>query len=106
VDLLRRYLARLAEFQITERLYILVGLAPLASARSARWIRTHLFGSIIPDALIARLEAAADQKREGRRICVELMQQLRELPGVAGVYLMAPLNEGALPEVIQEFRAS
>jgi methylenetetrahydrofolate reductase (NADPH) len=102
----RRYLARLGEFQIPERLYILVGLGPLASARSARWIRTHLFGSIIPDALIARLDAAADQKREGRRICVELMQQLREVPGVAGVHLMAPLNEGALPEVIQEFLAT
>ena len=106
VGMVRRYLARLAEFQIPERLYILVGSGPLASARSARWIRTHLFGSIIPDALIARLDAAADQKREGRRICVELMQQLREVPGVAGVHLMAPLNEGALPEVIQEFLAT
>ena len=106
VGMVRRYLARLAEFQIPERLYILVGSGPLASARSARWIRTHLFGSIIPDALIARLDAAADQKREGRRICVELMQQLREVPGVAGVHLMAPLNDGALPQVIQEFRAT
>jgi methylenetetrahydrofolate reductase (NADPH) len=101
----RRYVARLAEHQIPERLYILVGLAPLASARSANWIRTHLFGSIIPDAIIARLDAAADPKQEGRRICVELMQELREIQGVAGVHLMAPLNESMLPDVIRDFRA-
>jgi methylenetetrahydrofolate reductase (NADPH) len=103
--LLRRYLARLEEHGIPERLHILVGIAPLASARSARWIREHLHGAIIPDTLIARLEGAADPKLEGRRICVELMHELHGVRGVAGVHVMAPLNEAALPAVIQEFRA-
>ena len=101
----RRYIERLGEHQLTEQLFILIGLAPLASARSARWIRQHLYGSIIPDALIERLEAAADQRLEGRRICIELMQQMQQIPGVAGVHLMAPLNTGAVPQVISEFRA-
>jgi methylenetetrahydrofolate reductase (NADPH) len=105
LGVVRRYLARLSEHGIPQRLHILIGLAPLASARSARWIRTHLFGSIIPDALIDRLEAATDQKREGHRICLELMQELRDIPGVAGAHLMAPLNEAALAAVIEEFRA-
>jgi methylenetetrahydrofolate reductase (NADPH) len=100
----RRYMSRLSEHGIPQRLSILIGLAPLASARSARWIRTHLFGSIIPDALIARLEGAADEKVEGQRICLELMQELREIPGVAGVHLMAPLNEASLPAVMHAFR--
>jgi methylenetetrahydrofolate reductase (NADPH) len=101
----RRYVERLREHGLAERLFILIGLAPLASARSARWIREHLHGSIIPDALIERLEAAADEKLEGRRICVELMQQMQRIPGVAGVHLMAPLNAASLPLVISEFRA-
>lgn len=101
----RRYIERLREHQLTERLFILIGLAPLASARSARWIRQHLYGSIIPDALIGRMEAAADEKLEGHRICVELMQQMRQISGVAGVHLMAPLNSAALPPVISEYRA-
>jgi len=101
---LRRYMARLADHGIPERIYLLIGLAPLASARSARWIRDRLFGSIIPDALIERLEAAGDPKAEGRRICVELMHEYQEIPGVAGVHLMAPLNEAAVPAAIAEFR--
>jgi methylenetetrahydrofolate reductase (NADPH) len=105
IGVVRRYLARLSEFGVPQRLYILIGLAPLASARSARWIRKHLYGSIIPDALIARLEGAGDQRLEGQRICLELMQQLREVPGVAGVHLMAPLNEASLPAVIREYRS-
>ncbi len=101
----RRYIERLSAHHLTERLYILIGLAPLASARSARWILNHLYGSIIPKPLIERLEAASDQKLEGRRICVELMQQMQQIPGVAGVHLMAPLNHGALGAVVGEYRA-
>jgi methylenetetrahydrofolate reductase (NADPH) len=101
----RRYVERLREHDLADRLFILIGLAPLASARSARWIRQHLFGSIIPEALIERMEAATDERLEGRRICVELMQQMQSIPGVAGVHLMAPLNAGAVPLVISEFRA-
>jgi methylenetetrahydrofolate reductase (NADPH) len=102
----RRYIERLGEHQLTEQLFILIGLAPLASARSARWIRQHLYGSVVPEALIERLEGAADQRLEGRRICIELMQQMQQIAGVAGVHLMAPLNTGALPQVISEFRAA
>ena len=105
VGVVRRYLQRLTECGVTDRAYILIGLAPLASARSGRWIRRHLYGSIIDEALIERLERASDSRLEGQRICVELMQQMQQIPGVAGVHLMAPLNEGALPKVIRQFRA-
>ncbi|MGA8708234.1 MAG: methylenetetrahydrofolate reductase [Steroidobacteraceae bacterium] len=103
-QILRRYIARLADAGITERVFIIVGIAPLASARSARWIRDKLFGSIIPEPLIARLEGAADPKDEGHRIALELMHEYCDIRGVAGVHLMAPLNESAVPSVIAEFR--
>jgi methylenetetrahydrofolate reductase (NADPH) len=98
----RRYAARLIELGLTERLFVLIGIGPLASARSALWMREHLFGTIIPDALIDRLESAEDERAEGRRICVELIAELRDIPGVAGVHLMAPLNAAAVPLVIEE----
>jgi methylenetetrahydrofolate reductase (NADPH) len=103
-QVLRRYMAALSDHGIPKRVFILIGIAPLASARSARWIRDKLFGSIIPEPLITRLESAADPKAEGHRICLELMQQYTEIAGVAGVHLMAPLNESAVPSVISDFR--
>jgi len=98
----RRYLARLAEHGLVPQLAILIGVVPLKSARSARWMCKHLPGTIIPDAIIARLERAADPAVEGRRICVELMQELAEIPGVAGAHVMAPANPEAIPEVLME----
>jgi methylenetetrahydrofolate reductase (NADPH) len=98
----RRYAARLAQFGLTERLKLLIGVAPIPSARSARWMKERLFGTIIPDATIARLEAAADPKQEGKRICVELLRELAQIPGIAGAHIMAPQNPAAIGEVIAE----
>jgi methylenetetrahydrofolate reductase (NADPH) len=96
----RRYLARLAEHGV--RLPFLIGISPLRSAKSARWMKDKLFGTIIPDATIARLESAGDPAAEGRKLCVELMRELAAIPGVAGVHIMAPGNEAAIPDVIRD----
>ena len=72
----RRYLARLAEHGV--RLPFLIGISPLRSAKSARWMKEKLFGTIIPDATVARLEAAADPAAEGRKLCVDLMRELAD----------------------------
>jgi methylenetetrahydrofolate reductase (NADPH) len=102
--LLRRYLARLREAGLLPGLAILVGLAPLRSAKSARWMREHLYGTIIPDALIERLEAAADPIAEGQRICVGLIEEMASIDGVAGIHIMAPNNEAVVPAVAAEAR--
>ncbi|MEJ8572006.1 methylenetetrahydrofolate reductase [Microbaculum marinum] len=99
-EVVRRYTARLADFGLTEKLYVLIGVAPLASAKSARWMKEKLFGVTIPDAIVDRMDKAGDPKAEGRAICAELLQQLSEIPGVSGAHIMAPLNESSIPEVI------
>jgi methylenetetrahydrofolate reductase (NADPH) len=106
VDLLQRYLARLRECGVPENFRFLVGVAPLASARSARWIREKLFGSTIPDWIIDRLDGASDARAEGKAICVDVLRQLAEIKGVAGAHIMAPLNEAAIPETIMVFRGA
>ena len=105
-DVVRRYMARLAEFGITDKLKFLIGVAPMASAKSGRWMKENLFGTVIPDAFIERMDQAADPKAEGQKIAVEVLEELREIPGVAGAHLMAPLNEAAIPAVIAAVRAS
>jgi len=47
------------------------------------------------------LEHAADPKREGKAICIELLQELSTIPGIAGAHIMAPQNPSAIPEVIE-----
>ena len=100
VEVVKRYMARVRDAGI--RLPILIGVAPIPSARSARWMREKLFGTIIPEAHIKRLEAAADPKAEGRRICIEVLRGLAEIPGVAGAHVMAPMNFAEIPAAIEE----
>ena len=98
-DIVRRYMARLAEHGV--RVPFLIGISPLRSAKSANWMREKLFGTIIPDSTVARLEAAKDPAAEGRKICLDLMRELATIPGVAGVHIMAPGNEAAIADVIK-----
>ena len=86
------------------RIPILIGVAPIPSAKSARWMQQRLYGTIIPPRLVERLEHAGDPAAEGECIAVELIEELAAIPGVAGVHLMAPANEDALPRVIAEAR--
>jgi len=100
IGIVRRYAARLRELGV--RIPILIGIAPIPSARSARWMREKLFGTVVPDAIVERLEKAADPKAEGTRICVELLRELAETPGIAGAHIMAPMNFGAIPAAIED----
>jgi methylenetetrahydrofolate reductase (NADPH) len=104
VAIVRRYVGVLAEAGLTRQLVMLIGINPLRSAKSAQWMKSHLHGTIIPDALIARMNKAANPAREGVRVCLELIEELAAIPGIAGVHIMAPGNDAAIPEVIAEAR--
>ncbi|MGO9426379.1 MAG: methylenetetrahydrofolate reductase [Steroidobacteraceae bacterium] len=104
--ILRRYATRLAEYGLGTRLHLLVGVAPLSSVKSARWIKSHLIGSIIPDWIVDRLDNARDPAAEGRAICIDLLKEYAEMPGVSGGHIMAPMNETAIVEVLETLRAS
>jgi len=100
IGVVRRYVARLAEAGLADKLFLLIGVTPLRSAKSALWMKQKLFGTIIPDALLDRLEEARDPAAEGRQACLELIAELAETPGVAGVHVMAPGNETAVPTTL------
>jgi methylenetetrahydrofolate reductase (NADPH) len=101
---LRRYAGRLAEHGLLDKLHVLIGIAPLRSAKSARWIRDKLFGSIVPDPLIARMEAASDPIAEGSTIALELIEQIASIRGIAGVHIMAPGNDATVPAILKTAR--
>ena len=101
--IVRRYTARLREEGI-ENFHLLVGVAPLRSAKSAHWMREHLFGTIIADDIVKRLEAAADPAAEGGKICVDLIEEFSGIAGISGVHIMAPGQDAAVPGVLDAAR--
>jgi methylenetetrahydrofolate reductase (NADPH) len=103
-EIVRRYAARLKQHAAMQDFFLLIGIAPLRSAKSARWMRKHLYGTIIPDALVERLEQSANPAAEGEAICIELIEELAGTPEVAGVHVMAPANEAVLARVIGKAR--
>ncbi len=86
----KRYVERLKQHGLLERVALIIGVGPIASLRSAKWMHENLFGVSIPDSVMQRLQNADDEAAEGHRICVELINNYREMSGVAGVHVMAP----------------
>jgi len=100
-DMVRRYMARLGDEGILDKAAFIIGIGPIRSAKSARWMNDNLWGVYIPDSVIARLEAASDQAEEGVLVCAELIDALQEIPGVSGAHVMGPNSEGASAEAIK-----
>ena len=100
IERLQSYMAQVRDLGLHEKAFILVGVGPLASARAARWIREHVPGIHIPDAVIERLAGADKPKLEGMKLCIEMIQQIREIEGVSGVHIMAYRQEEAVAEII------
>lgn len=84
-----------------EKAFILPGVGPLASAKSAEWIRTNVPGVHIPDTIIARLKGADNATQEGIQICVDMINELKEIEGVHGVHIMAYRQEHNVGEIIE-----
>jgi methylenetetrahydrofolate reductase (NADPH) len=102
LPLLRTFMDQVEALGLIGKVFILVGVGPLRSAKTAEWMRKNVPGMHVPDALITRLAGAADQAREGRNICIELIQAIREIRGVSGVHVMAYRQEESVPEIVEK----
>ena len=98
------FMSRVRDLGLHERVFILVGVGPLRSARSAEWMRTRIPGVVIPDSIIDRLKSVVphEQRVEGKKLCVEIIQQVQEIPGISGVHVMAFRQEELVAEIIEE----
>jgi len=102
IDRLKDYMDKVCDLGLHEKVYILPGVGPLASAKSAEWIRNNVAGVHIPDSVIKRLAGAEDQKQEGVNMCIEMVQQIRQIAGVSGVHLMAYKQEHRVAEIVEK----
>ncbi|RYC23692.1 methylenetetrahydrofolate reductase [Ciceribacter ferrooxidans] len=102
VPMLRDYMQKVRDLGLDEKCFILVGVGPLASAKTAKWIRSNVPGVHIPDHVIARLEGAQDQKKEGKQLCIDIINEVKEIAGVSGIHVMAYRQEEYVAEIVHE----
>lgn len=102
VDMFARFLREAADLGVTERCAVIAGVGPVRSLRAYEFIRTKVPGVVVPEALGRRLRGVPADRvaEEGVTACVETIQALRELPGVAGVHVMAFGYERGIPEIL------
>lgn len=100
----RQFMKVVRDMGLDEKVFILVGVGPLRSERAAEYIRTKVPGVRIPDEVVERLRKTPKERKqeEGKRICVEIIEQIREIRGVAGVHVMAYRQEELVAEIIEE----
>ena len=86
---------------LDERVHILAGVIPIRSVGMARYMKDYVSGVSIPDEIVTRMEEAKDAKQEGAGIILEIIEQLKEIPGVHGVHIMAVGWEDIVPEIVE-----
>ena len=102
--ILNKYIKKLNQLGITNKAHFIVGLGIIKSAKSARWMNANLFGINIPDDIINRIEKSKNEKAEGVKICIELIQKYKLIEGVSGIHLMGYKQEEEIASVISHFK--
>lgn len=105
IDLFKQYMDNVRDMSLHEKVFVLAGVGPLASAKSAEWIRSNVPGVHIPDSIISRLRGAENQREEGVSICVDMIRELKEIEGVSGVHIMAYRQENRVAEIVERSEA-
>jgi methylenetetrahydrofolate reductase (NADPH) len=96
-----KWMEMVYEQGLHRRAHILAGIIPMKSAGMARYMKKYVAGLMIPDELVKRMEQASDAKEEGVSIACELIEQIREIPGVRGIHIMAVAWEEIVPEIVE-----
>jgi methylenetetrahydrofolate reductase (NADPH) len=104
VQRFKQYMERVRDLGLHEKCFIIVGVGPLRSEKSAEFLRTKIPGVFIPELIMARMRKTPDskQREEGKKICVEIIQQVSDERGVAGIHLMAYKQEDIVGEILDE----
>ena len=114
MDRFREYMKKAVDLGVTENMSILAGVGPLKGAGMARYMKNNVPGMSVPDPIIERMEAAvtgisSDDKKarmeasraEGIKICIEQIEEIKQIEGIAGVHIMAIEWEAAVKPIVE-----
>lgn len=114
MDHFRDYMKKIVDMGLHEKISFLAGVGPLKSTPMARFLNNNVPGIEVPEPYIQRMEDAvkgidADDKdalrdawrAEGIKMCIEQIQEVKEIEGVAGVHVMAIEWEAAIEPIVK-----
>ncbi len=103
LDRFEKWMEMIRDLGLTEKVSILAGLTPFKSAGMAKYMKNRVPGMDVPDEVVSRMAGVPKEKQaeEGIDICVESIQRLKELPGIAGFHIMAIEWEEKVPEIVE-----
>lgn len=101
VEKFAQFMAMVQKLGLAEKAYILAGVTPPRSLGMARYMKSSVPGMEVTDEVIARMQGAKDKEEEGINICVDIINQVRAIKGVAGVHIMAIEWESSVPEIVK-----
>jgi len=97
-----RYMQMACDEGLDKQVHIMAGVIPIRSVGMARYMRDYVSGVTVPDEIITRLEGAASAKEEGLKIILEIIEQVKEIPGVHGIHIMAVGWEDIVADVVEK----
>ncbi|MCH7557775.1 MAG: methylenetetrahydrofolate reductase [Planctomycetes bacterium] len=101
IDKFSKWMEMVVKEGLHKKTYILAGLMPVRSHKALVYMKNNVAGMSIPDEIIKRMEAAEDPKEKGIEICIEMIEQVKNIEGVAGIHLM-PIGWESITPVLLE----
>jgi methylenetetrahydrofolate reductase (NADPH) len=98
---LEKFMEFVRQMGLDKQVHILAGIIPVRSARMAAYMRDSVPGITVPNELVTRIEKASDPREEGLSVAVEIIQQVRKIPGIHGIHIMAVGWEDAVPTIVE-----
>ncbi len=101
VERFAKWMEMVRDKGLDQKVHILAGLIPIKSVGMARYMRDYVSGLMVPDELVDRMENAKDAKEEGVQIALEIIEEIRDIPGVHGIHIMAVAWEEVVPLIAE-----
>jgi methylenetetrahydrofolate reductase (NADPH) len=98
----KKWMDMVNELGLSQQAHILAGVIPMKSVGMARYMKTSVPGIIVPDEIVKRMEQAKSTKEEGVKLTMEIVQQIKEIPGIHGIHIMAVGWEDIVGEVVEK----
>jgi len=97
-----KWMEMVADRGLDKEVHILAGVIPTRTVGMARYMRDKVPGVDVPDEIVTRMEDAKDAREEGLKICLEIIEQIKDIPGIHGIHIMAVGWEDIVPTIVEK----